>query len=142
MGSPVARVDDSYLYKDDVAALLTPKMSVEDSVVIVNRFIDRWATQQLLMGGARRNISLSEQERLDNLVNQYKLDLYAQAYKDALVSKTLDTTISDTEAREFYEQNPTNFKLNDELLKLRYIHMGKAIMMRGRSRSVLYAMIP
>jgi hypothetical protein len=125
MGSPVARVDDSYLYKDDVAALLTPKMSVEDSVVIVNRFIDRWATQQLLMGGARRNISLSEQERLDNLVNQYKLDLYAQAYKDALVSKTLDTTISDTEAREFYEQNPTNFKLNDELLKLRYIHMGE-----------------
>ncbi|HEA30128.1 MAG TPA: peptidyl-prolyl cis-trans isomerase, partial [Leeuwenhoekiella sp.] len=89
MGTPVARVDETYLYKDDVAALVTPEMTVEDSAVIVNRFINRWATQQLLMEGARRNISLSEQERLDDLVNQYKQDLYSQTFKDALVAKTL-----------------------------------------------------
>ncbi|WP_241077765.1 peptidyl-prolyl cis-trans isomerase [Flavimarina sp. Hel_I_48] len=125
MGAPVARVDEAYLYKEDIEALITPEMSAEDSVIVVNRFVNRWATQQLLMEGARRNISLSEQERLDGLVDQYKLDLYSQAYKDGLVAKTLDTAISNTEAEKFYEQNPANFKLNEELFKLRYIHMGE-----------------
>ncbi|MGB3775727.1 MAG: peptidyl-prolyl cis-trans isomerase [Leeuwenhoekiella sp.] len=126
IGNPVARVDEAYLYRDDISALVTSEMTVEDSTVIVNRFINRWATQQLLMDGARRNISLSEQQRLDALVDQYKSDLYSQAYKDGLVAKIIDTAISDNEAKEFYEQNPANFKLNDELLKLRYIHMGES----------------
>ncbi len=125
-GTPVARVDDTYLYKKDIEALVTPGMTTEDSTLIVNGFINRWATQQLLMGGAKRNIALTEQERLDNLVGQYKTDLYSQTYKDAIVAQRLDSTITNAEAEAFYAQNPSNFRLNDELLKLRYVHLGEA----------------
>ena len=124
-GTPVARVDETYLYKKDIKALINPGMTPEDSTVIVNGFINRWATQQLLMDGARRNIALTEQKRLDNLIDQYKTDLYSQTYKDAIVAERLDSAISDKEAEEFYKKNPSNFKLNDELLKLRYIHLGE-----------------
>lgn len=123
-GAPVARVDEAFLYKKDIEGLVNPGMTPEDSTLLVNGFINRWATRQLLMGGARRNIDLSEQQRLDNLVEQYRTDLYAQTYKDAMVAQQLDSGITDREAEEFYASNPSNFRLNDELLKLRYIMLG------------------
>ena len=122
-GVPVARVNENYLYQEDVSALVTPEMSVEDSSLVVNGFINRWATQQLLIDGAKRNINISDQQRLDDLVEQYKTDLYSQAYKDVLVEKSLDSAISDAEVKEFYEENEANFRLNEELLKLRFIQI-------------------
>ena len=123
VGVPVARVGDSYLYKEDIANLVTPEMTEQDSALVVSSFITRWATQKLLMSGAQRNITSEEQERLNNLVNQYRSELYSQAYKDALVERNLDSTITDAEAKAFYKENKANFKLNEELLKLRYIKM-------------------
>ncbi|RXG23287.1 MULTISPECIES: peptidyl-prolyl cis-trans isomerase [Leeuwenhoekiella] len=123
VGDPVARVGDSYLYKEDIANLVTAEMTEQDSALVVSSFITRWATQKLLMSGAQRNITSEEQERLNNLVNQYRSELYSQAYKDALVERNLDSTITDAEAKAFYKENKANFKLNEELLKLRYIKM-------------------
>ncbi|MFD2826145.1 peptidyl-prolyl cis-trans isomerase [Leeuwenhoekiella polynyae] len=122
-GVPVARVGDHYLYKEDIAKLVTSDMNADDSTTIVNSYINRWATQRLLMNNAQRNITLDEQDRLNKLVDQYELDLYAQAYKDALVARSLDSTITDTEASLFYDENKENFKLNESLLKFRFLEM-------------------
>ncbi|MEE3227066.1 MAG: peptidyl-prolyl cis-trans isomerase [Bacteroidota bacterium] len=124
-GVPVARVGNAYLYKEDIEKLITAEMSPEDSTTLVNGYINRWATKRLLVDNAQRNITLDEQDRLNNLVEQYKLDLFSQAYKDALVARSLDSTITDFEASQFYTENKENFKLNESLLKLRYIEMGE-----------------
>ena len=42
----VARVNDSYLYKEDIASLVTENTSSEDSALIVSNYITRWATQK------------------------------------------------------------------------------------------------
>ena len=124
-GVPVARVGNAYLYKEDIEKLITAEMSPEDSITLVNGYINRWATKRLLVDNAQRNITLDEQDRLNNLVEQYKLDLFSQAYKDALVTRSLDSSITDAEASQFYTENKENFKLNESLLKLRYIEMGE-----------------
>lgn len=124
-GEPVARVGEQYLYRSDIEELIVPGMSEEDSTLVVSSFITRWATQKLLMKGAKLNIPVEEQQRLEDLVEQYRSDLYAQAYKDALVERNIDSTITDREAKEFYEQNKENFKLNEELLKLRYVQLNE-----------------
>ena len=123
VGVPVARVGDHYLNQEDIAKLVTADMNADDSTTLVNSYINRWATQRLLMNNAQRNITLEEQDRLNKLVDQYKLDLYAQAYKDALVARNLDSAITDAEASKFYDENKENFKLNESLLKLRYLEM-------------------
>tara|TARA_Y100000782_G_scaffold109182_1_gene133673 strand:+ start:268 stop:1119 length:852 start_codon:yes stop_codon:yes gene_type:complete len=124
-GVPVARVGNAYLYKEDIEKLITAELSPEDSTTLVNGYINRWATKRLLVDNAQRNITLDEQDRLNNLVEQYKLDLFSQAYKDALVARSLDSSITDAEASQFYTENKENFKLNESLLKLRYIEMGE-----------------
>lgn len=120
---PIARVNETYLYKEDVEGLVPEGTSREDSLVIVNGYINRWARQLLLMDGALLNLSEEKQEEFSKLVAQYKSDLYTKAYLEGLVKKNIDTLVNPEEAKVFYEANKESFKLNDDLLQLRYISL-------------------
>ena len=120
---PVARVGESYLYQDDIENIVADGTSSEDSILLVNNFITRWATQELLIDGAKRNLPETQQEEFNKLVTQYKNDLFTKAYLEALVNKYIDTTIIAAEAQSIYDTNKETFKLNEELVKLRYISM-------------------
>ena len=120
---PVARVNDSYLYYDDIKDLVSEGTPEEDSISVVQNFINRWATQQLFVDGAKRNLNEAKQEEFDKLVDQYKNDLYTKAYLEALVNRDMNTTVTSDEAQTYYKANKDVFKLNEELLKFRYIHL-------------------
>ncbi|KJD33603.1 peptidylprolyl isomerase [Tamlana nanhaiensis] len=126
-GVPVARVNENYLYLSDIEDLVPEGASVEDSTLLVQNFINKWATQQLFVDGAKLNLSSKKQETFNKLVNQYKNDLYAKAYVDALVKRNIDTVVKLNEAESYYENNKEIFKLNEELVKFRYIHVDENI---------------
>ena len=119
----IARVNDSYLFYDDIKGLVSEETSKEDSILLVQNYINRWATQQLFMDGAMLNLNESQQESFNKLVNQYKNDLYTKAYVEAIVKRNIDTTVTDVEAKAYYEENREAFRLNEELLQFRYIHI-------------------
>ena len=120
---PVARVNNTYLYQEDIQDLVTPELQTQDSTVIVNGFINSWATQQLLMEGALVNLSENKQNEFNKLVKQYKSDLFSKAYLEALVHRNLDTIVSFSEAETYYNENKDAFKLNEDLIKFRYINL-------------------
>lgn len=121
----IARVNENYLYKEDIQNLVGENVSPEDSVLIVSNFVTRWATQQLLIDKARYNLSEQQQQEFDELVNNYKNELYTKAYADALVSKQLDTSFIQDEIQNYYEEHLENFRLNEDLVKLRFINIDK-----------------
>jgi len=121
----VVRVNDSYLYEEDIVALINEDTSPEDSSIIVSNYITRWATQQLLIDRAELNLPESQQNEFNGLVRNYKNELYTNAYTDAVVSRDLDTSLNRTEIEKYYEQNKENFILNEDLVKLRYIYLAK-----------------
>ena len=123
LDTPIARVNDSYLYQKDIKNLIFENTSKDDSTLIVTNFINRWATKQLLIDQSIINLTQEKQDAYNNLVNQYKTDLYIEAYKSSIVAKQLDSVITFEELEKFYNQNKENFKLNDDLLKIRYIHI-------------------
>ncbi|MGY8933699.1 MAG: peptidyl-prolyl cis-trans isomerase [Flavobacteriales bacterium] len=125
LGTPIARVNNSYLYQKDIKNLIFENTSKEDSTLIVTNFINRWATKQLLIDQSIVNLPQEKQDAYNDLVNQYKIDLYIEAYKSSIVAKQLDSIIALKELEDFYNQNKENFKLNDDLLKIRYIHIDK-----------------
>lgn len=124
---PIARVNDAYLYQDDIKNLVSEGTPVEDSTLLVQNFINRWATQQLFLDGALLNLNESKQETFNKLVVQYKNDLYTKAYIEALVKRSIDTIVNLQEAEEYYNNNKEAFKLNEELIKFRYIHVDENI---------------
>lgn len=121
----VARVGESYLYKDDIKDLVPLGTPKEDSLAIVHNFIDRWASQKLLTSAAEINLGEAKRADLDELVRQYKLDLYTEAYMEEVVRQSVDTVVSDAELASYYNENKENFKTNGTLVRLRYIHLPK-----------------
>lgn len=121
----IARAGDSYLYLSDIVDLIPAGTSKEDSISIVRNFMDRWATQTLLIKAAEVNLSNENQFVFDKLIQQYKVDLYTKAYLEQIVKQSIDTIVSDQELKKYYNLNKENFKTNGALVKLRYLRVTK-----------------
>jgi len=121
--APLARVGDTYLYKEDVSNLLGDNISEHDSASFVTNYINNWATKQLLLQKANINLPEEKLTEFEQLVADYRTDLYTRAYIEALVQQAEDTTISAAELNGFYEKEKVNFKLKEKLVKLRFIQL-------------------
>ena len=119
----VVRVNESYLYEEDIEFLIDENTSPEDSAIIVGNYVTRWATQQLLIDRAELNLPATQQKEFEDLVENYRNELYTNAYTDAVVSRNLDTSLNVNEIEDYYKQNKENFILNEDLVKLRYINL-------------------
>ncbi|MDB4285252.1 peptidyl-prolyl cis-trans isomerase, partial [Flavobacteriaceae bacterium] len=86
-------------------------------------FIDQWARNQIILQQAKINLNLEEIESLDALIDQYKIDLYSNTYKQTVLNKSIDTIISVQELDSFLIQNQSIFKLNSPLYQVRYIQL-------------------
>jgi hypothetical protein len=121
----IARVNNSYLYFEELKYLVPAGSSKEDSAAIVKSYIDRWASQMLLYNAAEMNLSKEKQQEYNKLVKQYQTDLYTGAYLEEIVKRNADTIVSNTEASAYYKENKENFRTPGMLVKLRYIHIAK-----------------
>lgn len=122
-GTPIARVNNSFLYKEDILDLVPEGTSEADSILRVQNFINQWATQQLLMSQSKLNLTEENQQEFRELVQQYEIDLFTKAYMEALVKQNIDTAVTLDQARRVYDENTESFKLNEELIKFRYINV-------------------
>lgn len=119
----VARVSDYYLYRSDIKSLVSESTTSEDSSLIVNNYINQWATRHLLIDQAMVNLDQTDLDRFEKLVQEYRNDLLTEAYKNVVISRQLDSSVTEQEFVAYYEENWDNFRLNDVLLKVRYIHL-------------------
>ena len=121
----LARVNDTYLYKDEIKNLIPEGTSAQDSTEIVRNYIDRWASQKLLIDVAEVNLGKEARDTFDLLVQQYKVDLYTKAYLEEIVLRSVDSIVTDDEMKSYYNENKVNFKTNGILVQLRYINLKK-----------------
>jgi hypothetical protein len=122
----VARVNDVFLYKSDLKNVVPSGSSKQDSILITTNYINNWIKQQLLLSKAQLNLD-NKTDEFEALVKKYRQDLYINSYKEAAVSEYLNTEITDEDIDKFYTENGQNFKINEELLKLKYIKIGKDV---------------
>lgn len=119
----IARVGEKYLYREDIASIMPQDYTKEDSINITQKFINSWAVKELMLTNAERNINEEDKENFEKLVNDYRADLYINAYKESLINRAIDTIIPKEEIDFFYQKNKQIFKLNEDLVKLRYIQL-------------------
>lgn len=120
---PLARVGDTYLYWDEVAVVLGNTITKKDSASKVANYINNWATKQILLEKAKINLPDDKISEFEQLVSNYRKDLYTRAYKEALVNQVQDTVITEEDLRRFYEEEKENFKLKEKIIKLRFIQL-------------------
>ena len=113
----VSRVGENYLYESEI-----PDFSFyEDSLIRKKVFIDSWARENILFDLSLVNLDQKSIINLDQLIERYKRDLYINSYKDILINTMVDSIISDSEIDEYYDKNLNKFKLNEDLIKFRFV---------------------
>ena len=122
---PLARVGDEFLYKEDIESLLSAPLNQQDSASLVTNYINNWAIKRLLFSKAQINLTEEEIAYFERLVANYRIDLFTRAYKEALVLRGEDTTITASQLQRFYEEEKENFILKEKLVQLRFAQLPK-----------------
>ena len=113
----VARAGEYFLYEDD----LPNYVSSDDSLIKISNFIETWAKEKVLYDLSIINLSQLKRAEIDELVNNYRIDLYINSYKDLIVNSRIDSIVTNEQIDSFYSMNSNNFKLNENLVKYRYV---------------------
>lgn len=121
---PVARVFESYLYSSELAGIVPEGLSSEDSATLVKDYIDKWIRKQLLLLKAEENLSTAE-KNVEKQIDDYRTSLLIFKYEQNLIQQKLDTNISEEEIVKYYNENTSNFILNQNLVKATYIKVPK-----------------
>lgn len=123
----VAIVNTDKLFRKDLKEILPQNITKQDSLVLVKSFIQDWAIKKLMLKKAETNNSSEALESINTLVQNYKESLLINNYKEELVKQKLDTIILEEEIESYYNLNNENFKLNEVLVKAKYLYFDNFI---------------
>lgn len=117
----IAKVYDKSLLASETVGVVPPGTQPQDSALLVNAFIQRWISDQLLMYEAERNIP--KDANIDKLVRDYRASLVRFNYEEQLIGQKLDSTVNEAEVRQFYEAHKDEFQLQSTILKCLLVKM-------------------
>ena len=114
------------LYFSDIQDLISPDLSSEDSLKLIQALCEKWAKEQLLVQKAKINLPLVLQD-VQVQVESYEKSLLIYSYQKELLNQKLDTIVNDDEIESYYEKNKQNFILNDAVVRVNYIQLKKEV---------------
>jgi hypothetical protein len=135
---PLARVGDVYLYASDVVEIFPAKITQNDSLLILNSYIDKWIKKQLLLQKAELNLT-EKQKDVSSQIEEYRSSLLIFKYEQSLILQKLDTVISQAEIEEYYNENPSNFILDKNLVKALFIKLPRNVPNMDQFRRLYYS---
>ena len=108
----VVELNGHYLYRSTLDSL-TVGLSSEDSMRVTQQYISQWA-KDILLYDAAKSYATSEMEQM---VEDYRRTLYAQAYETYLIERRMPKSVSDTMVERVYSQMPDRFQLDESIVK-------------------------
>ena len=116
----VARVGEKKLYVSDVNQIIPGDIEKEDSILMASDYIRKWVKQELLILKAEQNLS-PEQKNLSREIEEYRNSLIIYKYKNELMNQQMDTLVTKFQIEDYYNANPDNIKLNNNIVKAIFI---------------------
>jgi hypothetical protein len=118
----LAQVSEKNLYPSDIRDIFPGNVSLEDSIMIQQNYVDKWVKKQLILQKAELNLT-EEQKDVRQQIEEYRSSLLIYKYEQSLILQKLDTLISDDEIETYYQENPSNFNLDRHIVKALFIKL-------------------
>jgi hypothetical protein len=116
----LVRVYDKYLLKSEVRKMVPYGITGKDSAALVKEYIDQWVLRNLVLKRAELNLR-DEEKDVSRQLEDYRASLIIFAYERELIRQKLDTVVAEREIEKYYLENPANFELKSNIIKLKYI---------------------
>lgn len=135
---PVARVNNTFLFKDELSGIATLGATKEDSAARVEAYIDSWIRKELLIQEAARKININEAE-VERKILDYRYSLIAYEYQSYYIKENLDTAFTEDEIKTYYENNIDNFILKQNIVRATFIKVPRNAPKMNRLREWIYS---
>lgn len=113
----LASVYGHELHASDLEGLIGEGVSADDSVAIVTSYVEQWIRQTVMLTKAEKNIK----DNFDRQLGEYRNSLLIYAYEQQIVNQLLDTSVSDEQIGEYYDQHQEDFRLKSAIVKAVYV---------------------
>ena len=111
----LVRIDNHVLSTRQLNEDMPAGLTSEEREAFTRQYIDEWVSSILLYDVARKN--LSDIERLDRLVDDYRRDLFVYEYCSRLSDERVAGDFPEDSIKAFYEQNSKRFTLHKPIVK-------------------------
>jgi hypothetical protein len=122
--SVIAKVGDKQLLQRELAAVLRGGITKADSINQAKDYIQRWVKQELMLQMAEENLA-ADQKDVQYELDEYRTSLIIHRYQQQLISQKLDTVITASDIRQFYDSHTEQFILDQHIVKAIYIEVPK-----------------
>ena len=119
-GVAVAKVGTNKLYFEEVSSVIPDNVRREDSILMAEDYIKKWIKEELLLQKAEENLSDKEKD-VSKQLEDYRKSLILYRYKNELMKQRMDTTVSEEQVIDYYNENPEKFVLNKNIVKAIFI---------------------
>jgi hypothetical protein len=116
----IAKAYDDVLTNSDIVGIVPKGSTKNDSISIIKEYIDNWIHQKVVLHRAELNLS-SKQKDFTKAMNEYRNSLVIYSYENELVRQKLDTTVTEKEIEDYYNNNTNDFELKDNIVKVIYV---------------------
>lgn len=135
---PVARVNEVYLYENDLEGIVDKNTSPEDSTARVTAYVDSWIRKQLIIQEATSKMNIDEAE-VERKVLDYRYSLIGYAYQNYYIRQHLNDTISEQEIVDYYNDHLDNFTLKQNIVKGTYIKVPKSAPRTNKIKDMIFS---
>lgn len=117
----IAKYKSNYLFFEDIKKYIPKNLSEKESLVLIENEIAKWAKNHILIEQANINLDNEKKNQLLVMAKEYSDELFSFHYKEKIVKSLMDTVVNQNSIYEYYKQNKINYKLNEDIVKARFI---------------------
>lgn len=134
--TPIARVKNHYLYKQDLENIKVDLNNSQDTVGLVDRYVQSWVTKQVLIAKAEEQGEYKKVD-IERKILDYKYALIVHSYIEKLVNAKLDTKITAEEINNYYQEYQENFALKHPIVQGKFVIVSKEAPNKSHLRRLL-----
>lgn len=134
----LARVGKTELKLRDVSTVVPAGVSGDDSVALVEMYVNRWVRKQVKLNEAETLFSSSQQD-IDKMVEEYRQALLIRKLEQYYVDRGVDTTFTENEIEAYYNRHKSDFRLDRTIVKGRIVRFSPSYRQAARLKELMAA---
>lgn len=134
--SAIARVHGQYLYKHDLENIGADVTNPQDSVELIEGYIQSWIAKQLMIAKAEEQGGYNKAD-IERKILDYRYALIVHSFIEKLVNAKLNKEVSQEEIQRYYQEHQENFRLKHNIVRGRFIVIPKDAPNKARLKTLL-----
>lgn len=111
----LAKAYNETLYLSDLEGMFPENATRQDSLAVINAYVDRWVRNKLMMANAEKNIPADVD--IEKMVNDYRQSLVLSIYEKKITDENLNLEVNEQELRDYYDKSKEQFQLESPILR-------------------------